>query len=202
MTFVRLMALFVALAVPSMAWNPFCALNPYCKDEKPEPIETKENILDVEFATVFGARPTLSQCGSLRPFQSAKADWEQNRRFFEGIVEVPSGAEDAFGYYESVGVPKPIFYKFRGEERGMFVLPEDPDFCKGSVDEDGKWKVKQRVYVSGPAEDVVAGNLFRYALAWQVRAINVGFCVEKAHAWLPVPSTLKNKANCGVEEEE
>jgi hypothetical protein len=167
--------LLVVLSTGSAAaaWNPFCVFTNSC-GEPPAPLVKSEEQqrLDIEFEILFGPAPVVTK--------PERRTWDQNRRLFGGLVEVPAGAtiaavDFAAGYYASVGVPRPLFYKLAAGERAQFRA--DP-------------------VLYGTSAANAVGNLQISTSSFHVAAIKAGVCVPHPHAWVPTHLLEGNEERC------
>lgn len=134
---------------------------------------------DVAFMIVFGPPPQPTQ-NSLRD-RIARAQYEQDRRVFRGLLPPPADYEKVASVYGAWNMGDPVFY---ANVYGQYALfPEAPfQSCRASMS----------TVTLGPA--VVVATC-------QVRAIQAGFCLPMVHNFVPGWVQADNKANCGVAEE-
>jgi len=160
-------ALLVLLSLSSAspaaaAWNPFCIFTRTC-GEQPAPIVKSEDEqrLDIEFEIVFGPAPVVTK--------PERRTWDQNRKLFGGLVEIPKGAtkadvDFAAGFYRSYHVPAPLFYLLKGDERALF--------------RDGPARY-------GTSAENAVHSLFITTAGFQIASIRAGVCVPIPHALVP-----------------
>lgn len=167
--------LLAALSAGSAAaaWNPFCIFTLSCGEAPPPLVVSEEQQrLDIEFEMLFGPAPVVTK--------PERRTWDQNSKLFGGLVEVPAGStraavDFAAGYYRSQGVPDPLFYKLKGDERAQFRA--------GPV-------------LYGTSAQNAVGNLQISAASFHVAAIKAGVCVTQPHAWVPLHLLEGNAERC------
>jgi hypothetical protein len=171
--------LLAALSAGSAAaaWNPLCIFTLSC-GEAPPPIVVSEEQqrLDIEFEMLFGPAPVITK--------PERRTWDQNRKLFGGLIEVPTGStlaavDFAAGYYASVAVPRPLFYKLGKDERAQFRA--------GPV-------------LYGTSAQNAVGNLQISAASFHVAAIKAGVCVPHPHAWVPTHLLEGNEERCNAKK--
>ena len=153
--------------------------SPFQPDPCALPPDNTVTEADLEFMLVFGPPPQPTQ-NSLRD-RIARAQYEQDRKGFRGMLPPPGEFEKVAPAYGSWNMGEPVFFATR---YGQYVrFPSAPfRYCQSSLS------------TALLAPSVVVASC-------QVNVIQEGFCVPITHPFLPGFIKDANAANCNQDQE-
>ena len=115
------------------------------------------------FVAVFGPPPAVT--GWSMADRVARVQYEQEARYFGGLVDAPEGFDQVSAFYERWGFGKPVFYKGR---YGTYCRWPDAPFRPA----------RANMFAAVHGAGVVVAS-------WQVRVILAGHVLTDLHAFVP-----------------